>query len=472
VRGEGVYVWDADGQRYLDLLGGIATNVLGYADPAWCQRLAEQAGTVAHVSNHFASIPQIELAEKLLDLVGAGPDGRVFFSNSGTESVEAAVKIALKTGRRRILALEGSFHGRTLGALSVTSKAAFREPFEPLGPQVQFLPFGDTAALSQAMGDDVAAVIVEVVQGEAGVLPLPPDYLPQARRLADRAGALLIVDEVQTGMGHTGTWFAHQNPALVSERVVPDVVTLAKALGGGFPIGATLALTPKAATLLQPGEHGTTFGGNPLACAAALATIEQVEARGLIGNAVATGQAIRDQIAALGDPRIQGVRGAGLLLAVVLAQPWAQILSEVALEAGVIVNAVAPDALRLAPAYILTPAQVAEFTAILPQLLDQTAARVKLQAMMAGIDRLGGNVPPSIGQVAHPVAAPPAPDPESVADAVASPAAGDVADAVAEPVPAPPAPPAPEPEPQADPEVPAEMKPAQHPEPPAPSQAA
>lgn len=364
VRGEGCYVWDADGRRYLDLLAGIAVNALGHAHPTLTAAISAQLGTLGHVSNFFATPTQIALAERLLDLAGAGVGSRVFFANSGTEANEAVFKMARRTGRPRILALEGSFHGRTMGALAMTHKAAYREPFAPLPGGVEFVPFGDAAALEAAMGDDVAALVVEPIQGEAGVRPLPPGYLARARELTSAHGALLAIDEVQTGMGRTGAWFAYQHPHL-GGGIVPDVVTLAKGLGGGFPIGAVIAYGERAAGLLGRGQHGTTFGGNPVAAAAALATIGVIERDGLLAHATEIGALLTAGIAATNHPLVSGVRGEGLLLAVQLTAPVAGALTARALEAGFIVNAVRPAVLRLVPPLILARDQVADFVAFL-----------------------------------------------------------------------------------------------------------
>jgi len=279
VRGEGVWVVDADGHRYLDLLGGIAVNVLGHAHPELTEAISNQLRTLGHVSNFFATPTQITLAERLLELARAPRGSKVFFTSSGTEAVEAAVKLTRRhsDGRRpRVLALEGAFHGRSLGALALTHKPAYREPFEPLGTTVEFLPFGDTEALQSAFaadGFDVAALFVEPVQGEAGVRPLPPGYLALARRLTRAHGSLLVLDEIQCGMGRTGTWFAHQHPG---DEVVPDAMTVAKGLGGGFPVGALITYGSRVSRLLGRGQHGTTFGGNPVAAAAGLAVIDAI----------------------------------------------------------------------------------------------------------------------------------------------------------------------------------------------------
>ncbi|MBI9115418.1 acetylornithine transaminase [Sanguibacter suaedae] len=374
VRGEGAYVWDADGRRYLDLLGGIAVNALGHAHPTLTAAVSAQLGTLGHVSNFFGSPTQIALAERLLELSSAPEGSRVFFTNSGTEANEAALKMTRRTGRSRVLALEGGFHGRTMGALSLTSKAAYREPFEPLPGGVSFLPFGDVDALEAAFADDpgsVAAVFLEPLQGEAGVRHLPAGYLTRVRELTTEHGALLVLDEVQTGMGRTGSWFAHQDPT-IGEGVVPDVVTLAKGLGGGFPVGAVLALGERAASLLGRGQHGTTFGGNPVAAAAALATIGVIERDGILADVMDVGAHLRSAVEALGHPLVASVRGAGLLVAVELTAPVAAEVASRALDAGFIVNPVSPTALRLAPPLILTREQADTFVAFLADLPTTT----------------------------------------------------------------------------------------------------
>lgn len=372
VRGEGAYVWDADGKRYLDLLAGIAVNALGHAHPTLTAAISAQLGTLGHVSNFFGTPTQIALAERLLDLSQAPDGSRVFFTNSGTEANEAAFKMARRTGRPRILALEGSFHGRTMGALALTSKAAYREPFEPLPGGVEFVPFGDFDALEAVFsGDpatsDIAAFFLEPIQGEVGVRPLPAGYLARVRELTRAHGTLLVLDEVQTGMGRTGTWMAHHLPQ-IGGAIVPDVVTLAKGLGGGFPIGAVVAYGDHAATLLGRGQHGTTFGGNPVAAAAALATIGVIERDGLLANVQEVGSYLREQVNALGHPLVVAARGEGLLVAIELSAPIAPAVAARALDAGFIVNPVTPTALRLAPPLILTRDQVDEFVAFLAAL--------------------------------------------------------------------------------------------------------
>ncbi len=373
VRGEGAYVWDADGRRYLDLLAGIAVNALGHAHPTLTAAISAQLGTLGHVSNFFATPTQVALAERLVELAGGDSASRVFLANSGTEANEGVMKMARRTGRPRILALEGAFHGRTMGALAMTYKPAYREPFEPLPGGVEFLPFGDTGALEAAMADDVAALVVEVVQGEAGVRPLPAGYLAHARRLADEVGALLVVDEVQTGVGRTGEWFAFTRPEL-GGGVRPDVVTLAKGLGGGFPIGAVVALSERAATLLGPGQHGTTFGGNPVAAAAALATLGVIERDGLLAHVREVGARLAAELHA---PLVAAVRAVGLLVAVELTAPVAAQVAELALEAGFIVNPVTASALRLAPPLVVTWDQLSTFVEFLAALPADLAATTK-----------------------------------------------------------------------------------------------
>jgi acetylornithine/N-succinyldiaminopimelate aminotransferase len=370
VRGEGCYVWDADGRRYLDLLAGIAVNVLGHAHPFLVSAITAQLATLGHVSNFFATPLQVALAERLLEITGAPPGSAVFFCNSGAEAVEGAIKLSRRTGRRGLVAAEGGFHGRTMGALALTHKPAYREPFQPLPGDVVHVPFGDAAALAAAVDERTAAVVLEPVQGEGGVRPAPPGYLAAARAATSEAGALLVLDEVQTGIGRTGAWLGHHLDAVGGPEVRPDVVTLAKGLGGGIPIGALIAYGEQAATMLGPGQHGTTFGGNPVAAAAGLATLHVIERDGLLANATAVGRRLRDGVQALGHPLVAGVRGVGLLLAVELARPVAAAVAADLLDAGFIVNPVAPEALRLAPPLILTPEQADAFVEALPAALD------------------------------------------------------------------------------------------------------
>ena len=364
VRGEGSHVWDADGKRYLDLLAGIAVNALGHAHPAIVEAVTRQLTTLGHTSNFFATQPQIELAEKLVELVGH--DARIFFTNSGTEANEAAFKVTRRTGRTRIVVAEGSFHGRTMGALALTSKEAYRAPFEPLPGDVTWVPYGDSAALEAAVDDTVAAVLIEPIQGEAGVVVPPDGYLQLARELTTRHGALLWLDEVQTGMGRTGEWFAY-----TPSGVVPDLVTLAKGLGGGIPIGACIAIGD-AGTLLQPGNHGTTFGGNAVATAAALAVIATIEADDLLAHVVTIGDQLRRGLA--DHSLVAETTGRGLLVGVVLHQPLAAEAQKAALAAGLIINNATPDRLRLAPPLILGEDEAAEAVTILRTVLDEVSA--------------------------------------------------------------------------------------------------
>ncbi|GAA4096919.1 acetylornithine transaminase [Nocardioides kongjuensis] len=365
VRGEGAHVWDADGREYVDLLGGIAVNALGHGHPRLVAAVTGQLQTLGHISNFFASGPQITLAERLVNLLGT--EARVFFTNSGAEANEAAFKLTRRTGRTRIVATEGSFHGRTMGALALTSKPAYREPFEPLPGDVVFVPYGDTAALEAAVDRDTAAILVEPVQGEAGVIVPPRDYLPTAQRIAHENGALLWLDEIQTGVGRTGTWFAHQNPALVDAPVTPDIVTLAKGLAGGIPIGACLA-THGAGKLFDPGNHGTTFGGNPVAAAAALAVLDVIVEEDLLAHATAQGAALK--AAAATDPRVVETRGEGLLVGLTLAEPKAAEVVTAAQDAGFLLNAATPERVRMAPPLNLADADVAAFAAAWPAILD------------------------------------------------------------------------------------------------------
>lgn len=376
VRGEGCYVWDAEGHRYLDLLGGIAVNVLGHAHPFLVSAITAQLATLGHVSNFFTTPNQVSLAERLLDLLDAPPGSAVFFGNSGSEANEAAFKLSRRTGRTGLVAAEGAFHGRTMGALALTHKPAYREPFAPLPGDVVHVPYGDIEVLAQAVGEQTAAVFLEPIQGEAGVRPAPPGYLAAAREVTRAADALLVLDEIQTGIGRTGAWFAHQHPAVIGggeKPLTPDVVTLAKGLGGGIPIGALVAFGPEVAGLLSAGQHGTTFGGNPVATAAGLATLHVIERDGLLENATSTGDHLAAAIESLADPLILGVRGHGLLRAVQFAAPVAAATARHLLEAGFIVNPVAPDALRLAPPLILTADQADTFVEALPAALGSAA---------------------------------------------------------------------------------------------------
>jgi acetylornithine aminotransferase len=387
VRGAGCLVWDADGKEYLDLLGGIAVNAMGHAHPFVTSVISSQLATLGHVSNFFTSPTQIALAEKLLELTKAPAGSKVFFANSGTEAVEAAFKLARRnsgaeapTGtsgngtagpgsvakrRTKIIALEGAFHGRTMGALALTAKAAYRAPFEPLPGGVVHIPFGDIDALLGEIDETTAAVFLEPIQGEAGVRPLPPGYLQAAREATTKAGALLILDEVQTGIGRTGTWLASEDAG-----IVPDAVTLAKGLGGGFPIGALVTFGPETSSLLTAGQHGTTFGGNPVATAAALATLHAIESQRVLDNVRTVGELLRSKLADVDG--VTEVRGEGLLIGFDLDADIAPAVVTAGLDAGFIVNSPGPRTIRLAPPLILTAEQADSFIQALPTLL-QTA---------------------------------------------------------------------------------------------------
>jgi acetylornithine/N-succinyldiaminopimelate aminotransferase len=381
VRGQGCRVWDADGRDYLDLFAGIAVSALGHAHPALTSAVSLQVAALAHTSNLFLHEPEIDLAERLLALLGgsAGPaNARVFFANSGTEANEAAIKLVRrywekqnkKEARPVYVATENGFHGRTMGALALTGKASIREPFGPFGIEVRFVPYGDADALRAAVGPDCAAVFLEPCQGEAGVVPPPPGYLRAAREACDAAGALLVVDEIQSGIGRTGHWFAHQ-----AEGITPDVLTLAKGLGGGLPIGACVGFGPYG-SVLGKGDHGSTFGANPVACAAALAVLTTIESDGLLANAAAAGTQLASGIGAMSHPLLTGVRGQGLWLAAVLAEDAAVDVEAAARRAGYLVNAVQPDAIRLAPPLIIGPGEIADFLGALPDIFnDAVTAR-------------------------------------------------------------------------------------------------
>ncbi|WP_372968011.1 acetylornithine transaminase [Microbacterium sp.] len=356
-RGEGSYLWDSEGKRHLDFLAGIAVTSLGHAHPVFVEAVSRQAATLAHVSNYFATPSQLALAARLKRLAGAGIDGRVFFSNSGAEANEAAFKLARLHGateKPRILALENGFHGRTMGSLALTAKASMRAPFEPMPGGVEHIP-ATIAALEEAIDDTVAAVIVEPIQGEAGVVELPDGYLQAARSLTLKHGALLIVDEIQTGAGRTGAWFGFSH-----EGITPDAITLAKGIGGGFPIGA-LVTYGAASALFTPGSHGSTFGGNPLATAVADAVLAEIERAGLVENAARRGAELREIISGLESPLVTGVRGRGLLIGVALSAPVANEVVAAAQERGLIVNAANPETVRIAPALTIGDAELAEF---------------------------------------------------------------------------------------------------------------
>ncbi|MEV8246240.1 acetylornithine transaminase [Streptomyces rochei] len=366
VRGEGSRLWDADGKEYLDFVGGIAVNALGHAHPAVVEAVSRQIASLGHVSNLFIAEPPVALAERLLQRFGR--DGKVFFCNSGAEANEGAFKIGRLTGRPHMVATDGGFHGRTMGALALTGQPGKQAPFLPLPGDVTHVPYGDPQALAAAVTEETALVIIEPIQGENGVVVPPPGYLKAARAITAATGALLVLDEVQTGVGRTGHWFEYQ----AHEGVLPDVVTLAKGLGGGLPLGATVAFG-RAAELLQPGQHGTTFGGNPVACAAGLAVLDTLADEGLLDHVKRQGEKIRGGVEALGHSLVAHVRGAGLLLGIVLTEPLAPQVQQAAQDAGILVNAPAPDVVRLMPPLNLGDDVVDAFLGALPGILDQAA---------------------------------------------------------------------------------------------------
>ncbi len=369
-RGEGAYVWDDEGKRYLDFLGGIAVTSLGHAHPVFVEAVTRQAATLAQVSNFFATPPQLELAALLKQLAGTGPSGRVYFANSGAEANEAAFKLArlhgaaerTGTARPRILALKNAFHGRTMGTLALTGKPAMQQPFLPMVPGVEFI---DTTieALESAIDETVAAVFIEPIKGEAGVVDLPDGFLRAARDLTAQHGALLILDEIQTGAGRTGEWFAFQ-----SAGIVPDAITVAKGIAGGFPIGALITFGDTG-DLFYPGTHGSTFGGNPLATAVGAAVLREIERADLLANARERGAQLRDRIAAIGSPLVAGTRGRGLLIGVALSHPVAGAVVAAAQEHGLIINAANDETVRLAPALTIGDVEVEEFVELFTRAL-------------------------------------------------------------------------------------------------------
>jgi len=366
VAGDGAVVTDADGRSYLDLLGGIAVNILGHRHPAIVEAVATQLNTLGHVSNLYATEPGVSLAEALIERFGK--PARVMFCNSGTEANEAAFKLTRLTGRTKIIAAQGSFHGRTMGALALTGQPAKQRPFAPLPGLVTHVPFGDIAALAAAVDDETAAVFLEPIMGECGVVVPPDGYLAAAREITSRHGALLAVDEVQTGVGRTGDFFAHQH-----DGITPDIVTLAKGLGAGLPIGACLAAGP-AAGLLTPGLHGSTFGGNPVCAAAACAVMRVIAEEDLLNRAAVLGKTLQQGIESLNHPLVDHVRGRGLLCGIALTAPRGKSVEVAALQAGFLINAATPDVIRLAPPLIITAEQIDGFVSALPTILDIGAA--------------------------------------------------------------------------------------------------
>lgn len=363
-RGDGAWVWDTDGKRYLDLVGGVAVNALGHNHPALVAAVSKQVAEMAHISNFYTSRVQVELAERILAVTRAPEGSGVFFANSGAEAVEGAIKLSRRTGRTGIVAAQGAFHGRTTGALALTHKAAYREPFAPLIPEVSHVPYNDVEALRAAVTSGTAAVVLEPVQGEAGAIVADPAYLRAARDITTEAGALLVVDEVQTGVGRTGDWFGYQESG-----VVPDAITLAKGLGGGLPIGALVTFGREVTGLLTAGQHGSTFGGNPLVAAAALSVLATIDGDGLLEHVTQMGEHLVEAVTALGHPDIVGVRGRGLLRAIVLRSDLSAGVTAAAREAGFLVNPVTPDAVRLVPPLVITRDELDLFVAALPALI-------------------------------------------------------------------------------------------------------
>ncbi len=376
VRGEGAYLWDADGKRYLDFLAGIAVNSLGHAHPVFVEAISSQAATLAHVSNYFATPPQLELASLLKRIAGTGESGRVYFGNSGAEANEAAFKLARLHGaaaRPRILALTDAFHGRTMGTLALTGKPYMQEPFLPMTPGVEFID-STVEALEAALDDRVAAVFVEPIKGEAGVIDLPDGYLRAARELTEHHGALLIVDEIQTGAGRTGEWFAFQHAG-----ITPDAITLAKGIGGGFPIGALITFGA-ASDLFYPGTHGSTFGGNALGTAVAAAVLSEIESEDHVRNAAERGRQLRDAIGAIDTRLVTGCRGQGLLIGVALRHPVAKAVVAAAQEHGLVINAPNDETIRLVPALNIGDVEIDEFIALFTAALNTVEHAVLLDA--------------------------------------------------------------------------------------------
>ena len=361
-RGKGAEVWDVEGKKYLDFLGGIATNILGHSNPEITSAIVKQSKTLSHVSNFYAHEPALLLAEKLQKMTG-DKSARIFFCNSGAEANEAALKISRLTGRKRIVAATGAFHGRTMGALSLTGQPSKSDPFKPLLPGVRHVPYGDIKALRRAVTKRTAMVILEPIMGEAGVVVPPTGYLKAAREICSAKGALLVIDAVQTGMGRTGQWFGYED-----EGIVPDVITLAKGLGGGLPLGAMIALG-KTSDLLTPGSHGTTFGGNPIASAAALATIEEIEKHKYLSLNLVKGALLRNLLSPIRG--VSKVRGKGLLIGIVLNQAKAKDVAAALLKRGFLVNAASEDVIRIAPAYIVSDRQIMSFVSAFNEVCEE-----------------------------------------------------------------------------------------------------
>ena len=361
-RGKGIEVWDVDGKKYLDLLGGIATNLLGHSHPKVVSAITKQSRELTHVSNFYSHNPGLNLAEKLINITG-DESARVFFCNSGAEANEAALKLSRLTGRKRVVATRGAFHGRTMGALSLTGQPGKRDPFKPLIQRVALVEFGDAKALAKRVNRKTAMVIIEPIMGEAGVVVPPAGYLKAAREICNRTGALLVFDCVQTGMGRTGNWFGFEH-----EGIAPDVITVAKGLGGGLPLGAMIALG-NAANLFQAGMHGTTFGGNPIACAAANVVIDEIEAKGYLALNTTKGALIRNLISPING--VVGCRGRGLLIGIQVQENKAKEIANRLAQMGFLVNAASDEVIRLAPAYIISEKQILKFAGAFAEVCDE-----------------------------------------------------------------------------------------------------
>lgn len=361
-RGKGIEVWDIEGKKYLDFLGGIATNILGHSNAAIIKAIANQSKTLSHVSNFYAHKPALDLAEKIQQMTGDST-ARIFFCNSGAEANEAALKLSRLTGRRRIVAAKGAFHGRTIGALSLTGQPSKRDPFKPLLPGIKHVPYGHVRSLKRAVTRRTAMVILEPIMGEAGVVVPPSGYLKAAREVCDAYGALLVIDAVQTGMGRTGQWFGYED-----EGIQPDIITIAKGIGGGLPLGAMIAIG-RAAQLLQPGSHGTTFGGNPIAASAALAVIDEIDKNDFIARNVVKGALIRNLISPIVG--VSSVRGKGLLIGIVLKDAQAKAVAQGLQSRGFLVNAANDDVIRIAPAFVVTEAQIMKFVSAFNDVCEE-----------------------------------------------------------------------------------------------------
>ena len=360
VKGSGAYVTGEDGKRYLDFLGGIATNVLGQSHPAIVKAVRKQIGEIGHVSNLYANKTSMALGQKLIEMTGQS-EVKVFLCNSGTEANEAALKLSRKTGRTKVVSTIGGFHGRTMGSLSLTGQPAKRVLFKPLVKGVKYLPYGDISAMARAVNRKTAMVIVEPIQGESGVITPPAGYLKALREICDKNGALLVIDAIQTGMGRTGFWFGYEH-----EEIVPDIITLAKGLGGGLPLGAMIAIG-RASQLFQPGDHGSTFGGNPVSCAAGLAAIEYIEKQQLNERALELGEYLKSKLIEIDG--VSDVRGRGLLLGIALNKPWAKEIANFLLAKGVLVNAPNENTIRIAPALIITKKECDKFVKIFAEVM-------------------------------------------------------------------------------------------------------